>query len=187
MGAFLRGFSPRHCAQTWRQVPVTQREREDARGQASGYHPYCTSAVSIGGSSRGLCQRSLIRQAGRLACTVQQRDPTPHMDRPRAWRVARRGSKIYRGKIRVVKFFLRFEGRATMPCALLRIFSPDLNRLFEREEWWCVRATIARPATPGSRLQPEYGRVRLKFGYDVGKPAERSRPKQGPRKRSASP
>jgi uncharacterized protein (DUF1330 family) len=33
MGAFLRGFSPQHCAQTRRQVPVTQRERETLEGK----------------------------------------------------------------------------------------------------------------------------------------------------------
>jgi len=35
MGACIRGFGARHCAQARRQVPVTQREREDVGREAS--------------------------------------------------------------------------------------------------------------------------------------------------------
>src|SRR5262249_21808633 len=65
MGARIRGFGARHSAQARRQVPFTEREREDTGGQTPGYHPYCTSPVSIGGSSRGFRQRPGVRSSCR--------------------------------------------------------------------------------------------------------------------------
>ena len=47
----LPGFGTRSGAQARWQISVTQRERDDAGRQASGYDPYRTYGVSIGGSS----------------------------------------------------------------------------------------------------------------------------------------